>query len=276
MARNATLGTDYRARQVETEIPAGDSNASASITIRPRDDNLSEGSELARMIAASPALSGEAGLDITILDDESINQFEVTLSVSPDEISESASSSSLEITARLSGIAARVVDTVVTLSSMDGTATAGTDYVAVTGTVTIPAGMMSGTASIPLAVMDDTLDEEAETFEIDGSIPDGIKIVDPLEITILDNDSSPTSIGLSASGSPITEGGGAVDLTVRATLLGGGTRTTSTTVTLSLSDQSATLADDYTASWTTTTLTIPAGQFFAEDALTVTPIQTPS
>ena len=103
--RNATLGTDYRSSRVETVIPAGDSNVSASITIRPRDDNLSEGSELARMIAASPALSGEAGLDITILDDESTNQFEVALSVSPSEVAESASSAILEITATLSGIA---------------------------------------------------------------------------------------------------------------------------------------------------------------------------
>ena len=272
VAQNASLGTDYRSSQVQAVIPARQSGVTASITIRPTNDNLSEGSELARMVAGSPALSGQAGLDITILDDES-NQFEVVLTASPDEISESASSTSLEITATLSGISARVVDTVVTLSSTDGTATAGTDYVAVTGTITIPAGTSSGTASIPLVVMDDTLDEDAETFEINGSIPDGIKVVDPLEITIQDDDSPPTSIGLSASGSPITEGGGAADLTVRATLLGGGTRTVDTTVTMSLSDQSATMAHDYTASWTTTTVTVPAGQFFAETTLTVTPIQ---
>ena len=272
VAQNASLGTDYRFSQVEAVIPAGQSGVTTSITIRPRDDNLSEGSEFARMVASSPAVSGEAGLDITILDDES-NQFEVALTASPEEIDEGASSPSLEITATLSGIAARVVDTVVTLSSTDGTAIAGTDYTAVTGTITIPAGATSGTASIPLVVMDDTLDEDAETFEINGSIPDGIKVVDPLEITIQDNDSPPTSIGLSATGPAITEGGGEVDLTVRATLLGGGTRTEDTTVTLSLSDQSATMTDDYTASLAETALTIPAGQFFAETTLTVTPIQ---
>ena len=272
VAQNASLGTDYRFSQVQAVIPARQSGVTASITIRPTNDNLSEGSELARMIATSPAVSEEAGLDITILDDES-NQFEVALTVSPEEIDEGASSGSLEITATLSGISARVVHTVVTLSSTDGTAVAGTDYEAVTGTITIPAGTPSGTASIPFVVMDDTLDEEAETFEINGSIPDGIKVVDLLEITIQDNDSAPTSIGLSASGSPITEGGSSTDLTVRATLLGGGTRTVDTTVTLSLSDQTATMTKDYTATLAATTLTIPAGQFFAETTLTVTPIQ---
>ena len=270
--RNAILGTDYRSSPVQAVIPARQSSVTANITIRPIDDNLSEGSELARLTAASPVLSGDAGLDITILDDES-NQFEVALAVSPDEVAEGASNASLEVTATLSGISARVVDTVVTLSSTDGTALAGTDYEAVTGTVTIPAGAMSATASIPFAVVDDTLDEDAETFEIVGSIPDEIKVVDPIEITIQDNDSPPSSIGLSATGPAITEGGDAVDLTVRATLLGGGTRTVSTTVDLDLSDQSATVADDYTASLATTTLTIPAGQFSAETTLTVTPVQ---
>ncbi|MCY4530593.1 MAG: hypothetical protein OXD46_16395, partial [Chloroflexi bacterium] len=270
--QNASLGTDYRFSQVQAVIPARQSSVTTSITIRPTNDNLSEGSELARMVASSPALSGDAGLDITILDDES-NQFEVALTASPEEIDEGASSGSLEITATLSGISARVVDTVVTLSSTDGSATAGTDYEAVTGAVTIPAGAISATASIPFTVVDDSLDEDTETLEIDGSIPDGIKVVRPLEITIQDNDSAPTSIGLSASGSPITEGGGATDLTVRATLLGGGTRTVDTTVILSLSEQSATMASDFTASWTTTTLIVPAGQFFAETTLTVTPIQ---
>ncbi len=270
--QNATLGTDYRSSPVQAVIRARQSSVTASITIRPTNDNLSEGTELARLTAASPAVSGDAGLDITIQDDES-NQFEVALTVSPDEIDEGASDASLEITATLSGISARVVDTVVTLSSTDGTAIAGTDYEAVTGTVTIPAGAMSATDSIPLALVDDTLDEDAETFEVVGSIPDGIKVVDPLEITIQDNDSPPSSIGLSATGPAITEGGGEVDLTVRATLLGGGTRDADTTVDLDLSDQSATMASDYTALLATTTLTIPAGQFFAETTLTVTPVQ---
>ncbi len=269
---NATLGTDYRSLPVEAVIRARQSSVTASITIRPIDDNLSEGSELARLTAASRAVSGDAGLDITIQDDES-NQFEVALTVSPENIDEGASNASLEITATLSGISARTVDTVATLSSTDGTAVAGTDYVAVTGTVTIPAGEMSSTASIPLAVVDDTLDEDAETFEINGSIPDGIKVVRPLVITIQDDDSPPSSIGLSATGPAITEGGSAVDLTVRATLLGGGTRDADTTVELDLSDQSATMPDDYTASWDTTTLTIPAGEFSAETTLTVTPVQ---
>ena len=70
----------------------------------------------------------------------------------------------------------------------------------------------------------------------------------------------------------ITEGGNAVDLPVEATLLGGGTRAQDTQVDLVLTDLTATVDDDYTASWTSRTITIPAGQFSASITLTITPV----
>ena len=93
------------------------------------------------------------------------------------------------------------------------------------------------------------------------------------EVTIRDDDAAPTSIGLSVTASPITEGGGAVILPVEATLLGGGTRTEDTTVNVSLVDLTATETDDYTAIWDTPALTIPAGRFRATITLTLTPVQ---
>ena len=62
--------------------------------------------------------------------------------------------------------------------------------------------------------------------------------MDPATFTIRDNDTAPTSIGLSVTGDAITEGGGAVTLTVRATLLGGGTRLEDTAVTFAPRSQS--------------------------------------
>ena len=45
-----------------------------------------------------------------------------------------------------------------------GTATAGTDYTALTGTVTIPAGSLS--AVIDVSVLDDALVEDSETVTV--------------------------------------------------------------------------------------------------------------
>ena len=53
------------------------------------------------------------------------------------------------------------VDTVITYT-LSGTATAGKDYTAPSGTVTIPAGETSATVSI--AILDDELSEGAETI----------------------------------------------------------------------------------------------------------------
>ena len=54
-------------------------------------------------------------------------------------------------------------DTVVTYT-VAGTATAGTDYTALTGTVTIPAGSLS--AVIDVSVLDDALVEDSETVTV--------------------------------------------------------------------------------------------------------------
>ena len=157
---------------------------------------------------------------------------------------------------------------------MGDTATAGDDFETATAIVTIPAGELRGTATLNLTVLDDSLDEVDETLTVTGRVTTlSGKTVSPATFTIRDNDSAPTSIGLSVMGFAVTEGGGATTLTVRATLLGGGTRLETTTVTLSLVDLTAAETDDYTAAWGNASLTIPAGQFYGETTVTITPVQ---
>ena len=268
---NATLGVDYTATTSNVVIPAGDSSVSATITLTPVDDSLSEDDEIARLSAKSPVFAGSAGKGVKIVDND-VEPGEVVLTVAPDTVSESASSVQLIVTGSLAGQSSRVIDTVVSLELADDTATAGEDYQAATATLTILAGEMSATATMTLDVLDDDVAEGNETLEVTGTVP-GTITVRPADVVIQDDDQEPTSISLSATTGPISEGGGAVTIPVRATLLGGGTRSVDTEVTLSVADVSATASDDYTAAWDSSTLTIPAGEFSATANLTLTPVE---
>ncbi|MET0551640.1 MAG: Calx-beta domain-containing protein, partial [Vicinamibacteria bacterium] len=71
-----------------------------------------------------------------------------------------------------------------------GTATAGADYVAATGTVTFPPGQSSRTVSIPL--VNDALDEDDETFLVNLTAPVGASVSDgQAQGTITDDDPLP-------------------------------------------------------------------------------------
>ena len=175
------------------------------------------------------------------------------------------------MTGALVGQSSRVIDTVVSLELADKTATAGEDYQDATVTLTIPAGEMSATAAMTLTVLDDHTAEGNETLEVTGTVP-GTITVRPAEVVIEDDDPEPTSISLLVTTPPINEGAGAVAVPVRATLLGGGTRTVDTQVALRVVDLTATVTDDYTAAWDSSTLTIPAGEFAGTANLTLTPV----
>ena len=234
------------------------------------DDNIAEDNEIARLTAKSTALTGSDGLGI-VIEDNDMEPVEVVITATPDALDETAGLTPLDVTASLVGQTARQVVTVVTVTTGSGTATVGEDFEAASITLTVPVGETSASGTLNLTVNDDTAHEGDETLEISGNAP-GL-MVTSAEVTIRDDDTAPTSIGLSVTASPVTEGGGAVSLPVRATLLGGGSRVKDTIVNVAVVDLTATATDDYTAVWDTPALTIPAGQFSANTTLTLTPVQ---
>jgi hypothetical protein len=79
------------------------------------------------------------------------------------------------------------IPTTVSYSTANSTATSGQDYTAVSGTLSFAAGEVSKTVTIP--ILDDTLNEENETFRLTFSNPSSGTIIDSSPtITILDND----------------------------------------------------------------------------------------
>jgi hypothetical protein len=147
-------------------------------------------------------------------------------------------------------------------ATADGSASAGSDYVATSGTLTFGAGVTTQTVSVP--VSPDSLNEADETFTVTLTNPVGgarVGLPSSVVVTIVDDDVAPT-VTLSVSASSIGEGGVA---TVTATLSAPSGQ--NVTVHLSLSG-SATSPSDYTAS--NTSIVVPAGSTSGTIIITAT------
>ena len=275
-------GTDYTGSTLPSSvtIAAGSlSGTSASFTITPVDDSIDEGT--GETITLGGTLSGFTvnSADISLADNDTASTT-VTLSASDTSIDEDDSAATVTVTATLQGSVSRDVATVVSLdAALGGTAQGGgTDYTGSTlpSSVTIAAGSLSGTsASFTITPVDDSIDEgTGETITLGGTLS-GFT-VNPLTITIADNDTLVKTITLSVSDRAIGEGEtDASSVTVTAKLDSDASSVTDTVVTLSL-DGTATrgASDDYTVMpYPPDTITIPAGSFSATGDITITPVQ---
>src|SRR5439155_555178 len=138
-------------------------------------------------------------------------------------------------------------------ATADGTATAGTDYLAKTGTVTFNPG--ETTKTVTVTALGDTLPEPNETFVVDLSSPTNATIADGQGLgTITDDDAGPA---LTIGDATVIEGdSGTVDAIFQVTLDAASEQTV--TVDFSTADDSATSPDDYLAA--SGTLTFAPGE----------------
>ena len=137
----------------------------------------------------------------------------------------------------------------VDFATSNGTATAGSDYTAATGTLTFAAG--ETTKNIPIAVLADAFDEVDETVTVTLCNPNNVTINDGVgELTITDDDVAPT---LSIADKTIPDES-AVASNIVVTLASPSQQTI--TVDFATSDGTATATNDYVAS--TGTLTFAA------------------
>jgi hypothetical protein len=152
----ATSGKDFVALPGSVTIDAG--SLSTNITLTPKDDTLMEGVETVKItlvpdadyLVGTPA-SGTA----------EITSNEVVTITAPDPTATEKPLTTGYFLVRRTGstAAALVVGYTVT-----GTATSGSDYVALSGSVTIPAG--AATAKIVVTPKDDTVVETTETVKV--------------------------------------------------------------------------------------------------------------
>ena len=176
---------DYTETTGTLEIAAGDTSATVRVPLVDDSDDEDPETFLLHLHSPTNAGLGDAVAAGRILDDDGLPSMLVGGA-------EGVEGSVAVFTVRLT----RPADGAVTVdyATADGTAKlADGDYTETTGTLEIGAGDTSETVSVPL--VDDTLDEDAETFRLVLTNPSGADLAaaDAEAVgTILDNDGTPT------------------------------------------------------------------------------------
>lgn len=239
----AMAGSDFTAISGSLTFAAGETEK--FVTVSLVGDAVNEGDETLTL-----ALSNAAGVPVarasatgTIADDDGLTIGNVTVVEGT-----AASAGTATVTIRLAGPAEQ--DVTVDYATEDGTAIAGADYTATSGTATIAAGQSSATFIVP--ILRDSAVEGSEAFAVRLSNATGAAIRDTVAtVTLIDDD------GFAINDVSITEGsGGGLSMTFTVTLASA--LPNSATIDYATADGTATAGSDYTA--TSGTLTFSAGQ----------------
>jgi glucose/arabinose dehydrogenase len=187
----ATAGNDYTATSGTLQFAAGE--VSKTFTVPIMNDTIVEGNETVIITLSNPTGGATLGNQttgvLTILDDDVASQ-PGSLRLSSGAYSVNENGGTLTITVTRTGGSSGAVS--VNYATANGTATAGSDYVATNGTLHFANGETSKTFTI--AVIDDSVVEGNETFQLSLTSPTGgATLASPstATVTITDNDTAP-------------------------------------------------------------------------------------
>lgn len=255
----ATETTDYTRSLTAITIAAG--QTTGSITLTGVNDTLDEADETI-VVSATSAVGARIGpsstTTVTLLDDDTAAQPQVTLTTNTSSVAEAGSP--VTVTANLS----RAATTQVTVNlDYSGTALRGTDYQTSGLQIVIPVGQTSG--SVTLTPSTDDVDELSETIivgigTVTGAEEQGTQQV---TITLQDSNNSPI-VTLSSSTDQISEAAGQATITATLSQVSGQVVTVPLTF-----GGTAELTADYTRSGTV--ITIQPGQ--TTGSVTVTAVE---
>ena len=205
-----------------------DWNMEQTVTVTVVDDNIDNAIDRTTTVTHAIAGGGYdsvgvADVEVTATDDDD-PPTGITLSLNPSSVGEDAGNAAITVTATLEGGTTRDADTVVMLSTADGTATEGTDYTAATAPLTIQRGTASADMTLTIPIMADGIDEEDnETLLVGGTTTVLLLPIAGATLTINDIDPLPT---LAIDSLPVNEGNsGPVPLSYTVTLTGQTART---------------------------------------------------
>ncbi len=244
----ATAGSDYTAISGTLIFDPGQTAQTFDIPIL--NDTADEADETVMLTLSNPdnaTLGSFNPVTLTLVDDD--DPPAVQFSVAAYSVAESAGAVSITVT--LGAVSGKTVTVEYTTS--DGTATAGSDYTATTGSLLFAPDQTSQTFEVP--ILDDADDEEDETVTVTLSNSDNatLGLPNPATLTVLDDDDPPT-VQFSAATYSADESAGAVSITVTLNAISGKT----VTVDYATSDETATAGSDYTTA--SGTLTFAPGQ----------------
>src|SRR6185369_16951656 len=257
----ATAGSDYVALSGSVTIPAGSLTALIDVTLLA--DSLVEGDEtvivtLTAVTSGDPQItldSGNSAATVTIADTEDT----ALVSITANDPSAAEPADNGQFTVSLSALSS--TDTTISYVLTGSTATAGSDYVALAGSVTIPAGSL--TALIDVTLLADSLVEGDETVIVTLT---AVTSGDP-QITLDSGNSAATVtiadtedtalVSITANDPSAAEPADNGQFTVSLSALS----STDTTISYVLTGSTATAGSDYVA--LSGSVTIPAGSLTA-------------
>ena len=259
----ATAGQDYTAASGTVTFAAG--QTSQQVTVAVAGDAVTEANETFTVTLSAPsgATLGVAKTSTVTITNDDISVPVVTISPVSTAVAEGNSGSkTVTFTVGLSQAAGSAVT--VRYGTANGTATAGQDYTAASGTVTFAAGQTS--QQVTVAVAGDAVTEANETFTVTLSAPSGatLGVAKTSTVTITNDDLPAVSISpVSTAVSEGNSGSKTVTFTVALTQVS----KTPVTVSYNTADGSARSGQDYTAA--SGTLTFTAGQTSKQVSVTI-------
>ncbi len=242
----ALAGSDYTATAGTLTFAAGET--SKTVTVALNGDAIVEPAETLFLNLANPngaTISDAQGLGTITNDDSPV----ITVNdVSIAEGNSGTSSLTFTVSLNITSISAVTVD----FATANGTATAGSDYVATSGTLTFAAGQTSKTVTV--LVNGDVTVEQAETLFLNLTNPSGATISDAQGLGTITNDDTAL---VTINDTTITEGNsGATNMVFTISL----SNPSASTITVDFATASGTAlaGSDYVT--TSGTLTFAAGQ----------------
>ena len=240
----ALAGADYTGVNAVVSFAANETSKTVDIPIL--NDTAVEANETFLVVLSAPTGGGVLGANTTARVTVVENDIGLALTATAFAVGENTNTVALGV--RRSGDTNSVVT--VGFATADGTATAGSDYTAASGTLSFAAGEVLKTLSV--TILNDSVVEANETFSVRLLNPVGGLVVAPTNavVTLLEDD---CRVRFSTTNYTVLESAGLATLVVQRE--GGALLPVS--VTLRTSDGTATAGSDYTA--TTVTVSLAAG-----------------
>lgn len=245
----ATAGQDYVAQSGTLTFAPGE--ITKVITVKVTGDTAIEGNETLKVYLSSPtggSIADRGAIGTIVNDDAQITVADTSVTEGND------GTANLAFTVKLSAAASGPVT--VAYATSNGTARAGQDYVAQTGTLIFAAGEMSKVVNV--RVTGDTAIEGNETVRLTLSSPVGAAIKDGYAIGTIVNDDSTTLPSLSIGDASSAEGSAAAPGHTTFTVSLSSAATGPVTVNFATADGTAVAGADYVAQ--SGTLTFAAGE----------------
>ncbi|MCW3014754.1 MAG: endoglucanase [Solirubrobacterales bacterium] len=246
---------DYTGGTQAVNLGPGLLGDSKTVTIPIAADALDEDPETFKVsltATTTDAIDPAASTVTTTITDNAAD-LPPTVSAGPASVTEgtAAAASVLAVPVVLSAVSGRAVT--VGYATTDGTATAGSDYTATTGTLTIPAGQAGAAINVPVAA--DALDEDDETLTVTLSSPVNATLQAPAATgTITDDDTATITV----TGATVLEGAAGATTATNALVNLSVASTRAVTVSYATGDGTAVAPGDYIAA--SGQVTVPPGQ----------------